>query len=159
MGIYECLWVFMGVCGLLGVYGYLWMSWCLLVYMSLWVLRVFQSECIWVPIGIYRFLWVSGCLRVSMGIPRFLWVFMGIYRFPWMFLGIYGGFRVLGLFASFGFVSNIPRTHYDAQRPPHDFLFPSFGFVSNIPRTHHDAQRPPHDFLFPCFRFVCEFWV
>ena len=41
-------------------------------------------------------------------------------------------FRVLGLFASSGFVSNIPRTHHDAQRPPHDFLFPSFGFVCHI---------------------------
>ena len=38
-------------------------------------------------------------------------------------------FRDLGLFASFGFVSNTPRTHHDAQRPPHDFLFPSFGFL------------------------------
>ena len=60
-------------------------------------------------------------------------------------------FRDLGLFASFGFVSNIPRTHHDTQCPPHDFLFSSFGFVSNIPRTHHDAQRPPHDF---CFRVL-----
>ena len=31
-------------------------------------------------------------------------------------------FRVLSLFASFGFVSNIPRTHHDAQRPPHYFF-------------------------------------
>ena len=35
----------------------------------------------------------------------------------------------------------------------------SFGFVSNIPRTHHDAQRPPKDFLFPSLGFVREFWV
>ena len=66
-------------------------------------------------------------------------------------------FRVLGSFASCGFVSNIPRTYHDAQRPPHDFLFPSFGFISSIPRTHHDAHRPPHDFLFPSFEFVVEF--
>ena len=39
------------------------------------------------------------------------------------------GFRVLGLFSSFGFVSNIPHTQHDAQRPPHDFSFASFGFV------------------------------
>ena len=39
--------------------------------------------------GTYRFLWASGCLRVSMGIPRFLWVFMGIHKFLWMLMGIY----------------------------------------------------------------------
>ena len=38
-------------------------------------------------------------------------------------------FQVLGFFASFGFVSNIPRTHRDAPRPPHDFLLPNFKFV------------------------------
>ena len=68
-------------------------------------------------------------------------------------------FWVLGLFSSFGFVSNIQRTHHDAQRLPHFFfwllgLFPSFGFVSNIPCAHHDAQRPPNDFLFVSFGFV-----
>ena len=68
-------------------------------------------------------------------------------------------FRILGFLSSFGFDSNIPHTHLDAQRPPHHFLFPNFGFVSNIPRTHHDAQRPPHHFLFPSFGFVVEFWV
>ena len=89
-------------------------------------------------------------------------------------------FRVLGLFSSFGFGSNIPRTH-------HAFLFPSFGFVLEFwvgfrtcythtnmlnahptffyfrvfglfgtfhTYTHHDALRPPHDFLILSFGFV-----
>ena len=71
-------------------------------------------------------------------------------------------FRLLGLFASFGFVLNIPRTHLDAQRPPDDFLFPSFGFVSNIPRTHHDAQRLPHDFCYRVLSLLSSFsfvWI
>ena len=89
-------------------------------------------------------------------------------------------FRVLGLFSSFGFVSNIPRTH-------RDFFIPSFGFVLEfwvyfehstyththtmmlyahptiflfqvlgsfrILHTHHDALRLSHDFLFPSFGF------
>ena len=38
-------------------------------------------------------------------------------------------FWVLGFFASSGFVSNIPRTYRDAQRPPHDFLLPNFKFI------------------------------
>ena len=58
-------------------------------------------------------------------------------------------FRVLGLFSSFGFVSNIPRTHHDFLFSIFCFLIPSFGFVSNIAHTHHDALRPSHDFLFP----------
>ena len=66
-------------------------------------------------------------------------------------------FRVLLLLSSFGFFSNISRTHHDARRPPDDFLCLSFGFVSKISRTHHDVQRPPHDFLFPSFEFVVEF--
>ena len=34
MGIYECLWEFMGVYGFLGVYRGLWISGCLWVFMG-----------------------------------------------------------------------------------------------------------------------------
>ena len=54
-------------------------------------------------------------------------------------------FRVSGLFPSFEFVvefwvfidwshSNIPHTHHDARRPPHDFSFLSFP-RTNFPGT------------------------
>ena len=60
---------------------------------------------------------------------------------------------------------NIPHTHHDARRSPHDFLFPSFVFVAefwvfidwsypNIPHTH----TPRCSTLTPRF-FVSEFWV
>ena len=68
-------------------------------------------------------------------------------------------FRVLGLFASFGFVSNLPRTHHDAQRPPHDFLFPSFGFDCELwVCFEHSTHIPRCSTPAPRF-FVSEFWV
>ena len=67
--------------------------------------------------------------------------------------------RVLGLFASFGFVSNIPRSHHDAQRPLHDFLLPSFGFVCEFwVCFEHSTHTPRCSTPAPRF-FVSKFWV
>ena len=57
IGIYECLWVSMGICGFLGIYGYLWVSCCLWLFMGVY-------GCL------HTCLWVSG----SMGI-------MGVYAY------------------------------------------------------------------------------
>ena len=41
IGIYECLWVFMGVCVLLGVYGYLWRAWVFMgIYESMGIMGI-----------------------------------------------------------------------------------------------------------------------
>ena len=68
-------------------------------------------------------------------------------------------FRVLGLFASFGFVSNIPRTHHGAQRPPDDFLFATFGFVSQFWVCFEHSMHTPRCSTPTRRFFVCEFWV
>ena len=63
-------------------------------------------------------------------------------------------FRVLGLFSSFQFVSNIPRTHHDAQHPPHYFFFFFEFWVCFEHSTHTPwCSTPTRRF------FVSEFWV
>ena len=69
---------------------------------------------------------------------------------------------------------NIPHTHHDARRSPHDFLFPGFGFVveflvfidsshPNIPHTHTHtrARARTHTYatMLDAHPMVFCFWV
>ena len=103
MGVYECLWVFIGV---MGIYGYLWPSiddgyfWVSMdvtgVYRRLWAFMGF-----WMSMTIYGCPWVYilvgvyGCLWVPIGVFRFLGVY-GYLWVSWGFIGVHGGLWVSG---------------------------------------------------------------
>ena len=84
--------------------------------------------------------WV--CLRVLGLFPTFHAHTTMLNAHPTIFC-----FRVLGLLSSFGFLSNIPRTHHNAQRPPH-YFFSEFWFCcrvlakfANKPKTQTQTQN------------------
>ena len=68
-------------------------------------------------------------------------------------------FQVLGLFSNFGFVSNILRTHHDAQRPPYYFFLLSFGFVCEFWVCFEHSTHTPRSSTLARRFFVSELWV